>query len=361
MKKNCFTIFSGGTGGHVIPAIIFGNYLIENGYQCTLFLDKRGLYYAKNFKGKVIKINSAHFSGNLLFKIRSTIILSYGFIQAFFYLIKIRPRNCIAFGGYATFTPLTIASFFKIFGITEIYLHEQNSIIGKVNSIFLFFAKNIFINSTLLEEYKSKYSNKIVEVGLPNKIFKNVFKRKIEKNYKKKIKLFVYGGSQGSVNLNDGFITILKKLPSSYYKKISLLIQCSEKQLSRIQRELFDLNIEFETKDFFQDIEKILCLSDIVIARSGAGTINDIILFQVPSILVPLPHSLDNHQYFNAKYLSDKKAAKLIEEKDLKIDKSKKIFQDLLDDFTIRKNLINNLQLLKLPDTNKLMLSKIIK
>ena len=59
MKKNCFTIFSGGTGGHVIPAVIFGNYLIENGYQCTLFLDKRGLDYAKNFKGKIIKINSA--------------------------------------------------------------------------------------------------------------------------------------------------------------------------------------------------------------------------------------------------------------------------------------------------------------
>ena len=45
MKNINFVIFSGGTGGHVIPAVNFGNYLIEQGYSCSLFLDKRGLKY----------------------------------------------------------------------------------------------------------------------------------------------------------------------------------------------------------------------------------------------------------------------------------------------------------------------------
>ena len=54
--------------------------------------------------------------------------------------------------------------------------------------------------------------------------------------------------------------------------------------------------------------------------RSGAGTINDIIQSQIPSILVPLPHSIYNHQYINAKYLIDRHAAQLVEEKDLGSD-----------------------------------------
>ena len=49
MKINYVALFSGGTGGHVIPAVNFGNYLIDCGYNCTLFLDNRGLQYVRKF------------------------------------------------------------------------------------------------------------------------------------------------------------------------------------------------------------------------------------------------------------------------------------------------------------------------
>ena len=45
MKKKSIVLFSGGTGGHVFPAANFGNYLIDNGYDCKLFIDKRGIKY----------------------------------------------------------------------------------------------------------------------------------------------------------------------------------------------------------------------------------------------------------------------------------------------------------------------------
>ena len=60
---------------------------------------------------------------------------------------------------------------------------------------------------------------------------------------------------------------------------------------------LKNLDINYEIKDFFVNIESVLNKSDIVISRAGAGTINDIIKFQVPSILIPLPHSIYNHQF----------------------------------------------------------------
>ena len=68
-------LFSGGTGGHVIPSVNFGNYLIDCGYNCTLFLDNRGLQYAGKFKGRIVNISSAHFSGNILFKLNSFFLL----------------------------------------------------------------------------------------------------------------------------------------------------------------------------------------------------------------------------------------------------------------------------------------------
>ena len=53
MKSDYLVLFAGGTGGHVIPAVNYGNYLIDCDYNCTLFLDKRGLKYASQFKGRV--------------------------------------------------------------------------------------------------------------------------------------------------------------------------------------------------------------------------------------------------------------------------------------------------------------------
>ena len=86
MKSDYLVLFSGGTGGHVIPAVNYGNYLIKCNYKCTLFLDKRGMKYANQFKGKVLCISSAHFSGNILFKLKSIFLLLCGLIQSFYYL-----------------------------------------------------------------------------------------------------------------------------------------------------------------------------------------------------------------------------------------------------------------------------------
>ena len=47
MNRNIL-IITGGTGGHVIPAVNFGNYLIDNGYECIIFLDERGIKYSNN-------------------------------------------------------------------------------------------------------------------------------------------------------------------------------------------------------------------------------------------------------------------------------------------------------------------------
>ena len=136
MKKHKLVLISGGTGGHVIPAVNLGNYIVESGYNCYLFTDHRGKKYASNFSGKTIIISSSHLNHNFFGKLKSLYFLFFGLLQATFYLINIRPSKCISFGSYASFMPLVILSFLKFTGFTHIYLHEQNSIMGKVNIFF---------------------------------------------------------------------------------------------------------------------------------------------------------------------------------------------------------------------------------
>ena len=227
MKKNKIVLFTGGTGGHVKPAECFGNYLIQNGYECTIFIDKRGSKYLKKFKGKIVYIQGRHFSGGLFYKLYSFLILFFGFIKSLLLLFNIRPSSCIAFGSYASFMPLLATLIVKIFSFCNIYLHEQNSIIGKVNLFFLPYAKNIFLNIINNEKLENNSLKKIIYTGLPTEK-KISFNRNLDIE-NDKIKIFVYGGSQGSYNLNKGFIKIFDRLPESTCKKLSIIIQSSIK------------------------------------------------------------------------------------------------------------------------------------
>tara|TARA_B110000116_G_C16780847_1_gene558229 strand:+ start:803 stop:1882 length:1080 start_codon:yes stop_codon:yes gene_type:complete len=352
-------IFSGGTGGHVIPSVNFGNFLLTKGYNCCLVLDKRGNKYSGNFKGKIYVINSMHLSGNLINKIQSLINLLIGFLQSMYIIYKVRPLKCISFGSYATFMPLISILTLKIFTNVKIYLHEQNSIIGKVNSIFIPFSEYLFTNFKDIRNLKKINFTKNIHVGLPD--YKesdyDILRFKV---LNKKINIFVYGGSQGSVPLINNFLLILKNLDIKYYGKIKVFIQSPKKSFNFLNKLLKNLQIEFEIKEFYTNINQILSITKIAITRAGSGTINDLINYNIPSIIMPLPHSIYNHQYYNAKYLSDINAAILMDQIEFNTDINTKIFQELLTNQEKYLTMKKALEKIIIPNTNEIMLEKIL-
>ena len=130
MSKYNYLILSGGTGGHVIPAVNFGNFIIEKGYDCSLLIDERGKKYTNSFKGQIKIVSSSHFSHNFLGKVRAIISNLIGFFQSWKYMINIRPHSCISFGGYATFTPLLVLVFFRIFGFFALFWRASHPRFG---------------------------------------------------------------------------------------------------------------------------------------------------------------------------------------------------------------------------------------
>ena len=357
-KNKQLLILTGGTGGHVIPAINYANYLISRGYQCSLLLDKRGSKYVNKFNGKINIISSSHFSGNIFHKIKSLINLFIGFIQSFFLILKLKPKKCISFGSYATFSPLFVILILKIFIKTHIYIHEQNSIIGKVNLLFLPYSKYIFTNFNSVKRIDRKFSFKKIYTGLP---FNDKIISDLPQNNKinDKYIIFIYGGSQGATSIINLSLLMLKNLDNIFLKKIKLIIQSPKKLITKLNFTIKKLKIDFEICEFYENIEEVLSIANLAITRAGAGTINDLIRYRVPSMIFPLSSSIYNHQFYNAKYLSDVNAAILVDENNFNLDISTLNLTELLTDVKKFKIMKQALEDIILPDANNIMTRKI--
>ena len=350
---------TGGTGGHVIPAVNLGNFFLDKGFECSIILDKRGEKYINKFKGKYYLISSGHLSSdNFFLKILNLFKLIIGLFQSLIIFIKFKPKSFISFGGYSTSMPILIAIIFKIFFKINFFIHEQNSVVGKVNLFFLPFVDLLFTNFDIIQNLKKKYLRKKIYTGLPN-YSKKINKSKINYNKSKKT-IFVYGGSQGSEFILKKLISVIGNIEEIIINKIEFIIQSPKEMIGDIQKSFKEFGLEFTIQDFYLNIDEILNKTDLALTRSGAGTIDDLIKYSVPSILFPLPNSIYNHQFFNAKYLGDKNCAIIIEEKSFNFDIFKNTFTDLLKDNIKIDSMRKSLKNINLPDANIIILERIL-
>jgi UDP-N-acetylglucosamine--N-acetylmuramyl-(pentapeptide) pyrophosphoryl-undecaprenol N-acetylglucosamine transferase len=236
-----------------------------------------------------------------------------------------------------------------------LYLHEQNSLIGQTNKLFSKKANKIFVNFD--KEYPSlnKYKNKIVVVGLPQKkINENSYY--IQNKSENNINFLIFAGSQGSLDILNYFsklINEIKKLPN--LKKINFIVQCPTQMQDQIKNLLSNNNFNFQIKSFFNNFEDILSKTNIALCRSGAGTINDLINYKIPAIILPLPSSKNNHQFENAKILSDIGCAILADKDSKELNKILMFMRNVIDDKSFNNSLIDKYSKIKRYNTNLLM------
>ncbi len=353
-KNNNILIVTGGTGGHVIPALNFFNYINNKSVNNFLLTDNRGYKYIKNINNcNILKIQSSHLSGNIYFKFKGIIKLIFGFFQSFIIFLKIRPKIIISFGSYASLAPLICFVLFKFLFNTKLYIHEQNSIIGQTNKFFSKYSNKIFVNFD--KEYPESYENKskIIVVGLPQK--NNISVNKDKKN-NNNFNFLVFGGSQGSIDILYTFIQIIKELKKiNNLKKIKFIVQCPIHKQNEIKNILIQNNFEFEVKAFFNNFESILNKTNIALSRSGAGTVNDLINHKIPAIILPLPSAKNNHQFENAKILSDAECAFVVNQPSIEIDNIILFIRKVVDDKNFNKSLLDKFSKIKRYNTNELM------
>ena len=330
-------IATGGTGGHIFPAYSLANHLMSKNFIVKLTTDERGFKYLKNYKNlSLIKIPSSPLIKRNFFKfLLSILIVKFSIIKSLIFLLFNRPSIIFGMGGYSSFPICIAASILRI----KFVIYENNLIIGKANKYLLPFAKKIFVSNKELEGIKKKYNNKVIEIGnivRDEIINSNFVNRKINFD---NIKLLILGGSQAAKVFADELPQIIDQLKKSGIS-IKVYQQCQIKQNDQLSQFYKKAQIDFEIFNFTSNIIDYYSKSNLVITRSGASVLGELVNFKIPFISIPLPTSADNHQYKNAEFYSKKGYGNFLEEKEIKT----KLYDLIISTFN-DKSILNSILL----------------
>ncbi len=307
MKRIILT--TGGTGGHIFPALAVAEELKLKGDVQLLFV---GSDYGP--EKKLVSNAGIEFVGlpvrGILGRGRQSIVAAYAMLKSYFKAIGIiknfKPNCVLGFGSYAAFAPIMAAQSLGI----KTFVHEQNAVAGVSNKVQGHFAKKIFLG---MPETKGFKAEKCIVTGNPvrNAIAK-IASNKHEFSGKR---LLVVGGSQGAKALND---VIIKNLEIFNAAGISVRHQCGAKDYDRVHAAYVSAGASTtQLSAFIDDMANEYDLADLVLCRSGASTVAEIICAGRPAIFVPFPHATHDHQTHNAKQLVEHEAAIMFAENEM--------------------------------------------
>lgn len=335
----------GGTGGHIYPIVSVAEKIIQAHTQAQTPAD---LYYV-GVPGAyeqllasrgitVFSIASAKMrSGDFLRNIVDIPSFFISLVQAMWRVFFIMPDVLFSKGGPGALPVVLACAFYRI----PIIVHESDSVAGLTNRISGRFAKRIgiaftnakssFISETAKEYKRVALGKKIAFIGNPiRELFfsgsdsatKADAKRFLDFDATKPLVL-IMGGSQGSVRINDFFLSIAEELLN---RNIQIVHQVGVKNFDSVRAQL-TVRMEkysdtfrraYRIVPYFEkDIKDVYLATDLVISRAGSGSIFEMAAMGCPAILIPLPESAHNHQVKNAFEYSSTGAAITIEESNL--------------------------------------------
>ena len=314
---------AGGTGGHVFPALAVADELRSRGVDVTWLGTRRGLEADVIPKADIpiSYINVSGLRGNgLLGWIIAPLKLLYALWQGLNVMWKVKPRAVLGMGGFVT-GPGGIAAWLTR---KPLLVHEQNGISGMTNRLLVPFA------AVVMEAFPHSIApGKAIHTGNP--VRKNI-SRLFEAGDKERqlndpLHILVVGGSLGAKALNDVVPEALSSIPAD--KRPIVWHQTGKKNIDEAQANYEKSGVEANVVAFIDDMAEAYRWADLVICRAGAMTIAELAIAGVASILVPYPYAVDDHQTANAKYLTDKQAAILVQQKDFTVEALRKMLADL--------------------------------
>ncbi len=308
-------ISAGGTGGHIYPALAIINKIKEKEpnseflYIGTHNRMEKDIVPSKGIPFKSIEMYG--FNKKHLFKNFKTVRCLFKAFQDCKKMIKnFKPDIVIGVGGYVT-VPVIMSA--KKLGY-KTFLHEQNALPGKSNRFLSKYCDLIGVSF----ESSLKYfpSGKVVMTGNPcsEDALKvpSVVKSSLGLSVNKKLVLIVMG-SLGAGRVSKYLEDELLKFKNKNYE---ILFVTGKSSYDEVASHSYPDNVK--VLPFYEGLTKVMKKTDLMVSRAGASTLSEIIALKVPSILIPSPYVANNHQYLNALDLVNKKAAVMIEEKDLK-------------------------------------------
>ncbi|WP_122421449.1 undecaprenyldiphospho-muramoylpentapeptide beta-N-acetylglucosaminyltransferase [Pseudomonas viridiflava] len=294
-------IMAGGTGGHVFPALACAREFQSRGYKVHWLGTPRGieneLVPQAGLTLHLINVTGLRGKGRLSL-LKAPLMLFKALMQARKVVRELKPVCVVGFGGYVT-GPGGLAA--KLAGVPLI-IHEQNAVAGTANRSLASFASRVCeaFPDTFAASKKRRTTGNPVRVEL----FLETPRQALAG---RKARLLVLGGSLGAEPLNKLLPEALAQLPVDIRPEV---FHQAGKNHDEITAERYrNAGVEAQVAPFIQNMAQAYSWADLVVCRAGALTISELAAAGLPSLLIPLPHAIDDHQSRNADYLAREGAA----------------------------------------------------
>jgi UDP-N-acetylglucosamine--N-acetylmuramyl-(pentapeptide) pyrophosphoryl-undecaprenol N-acetylglucosamine transferase len=298
-------VTSGGTGGHMFPAVALSKSLVRRGAQVLFFTDARAARYTEDVEGvETVILPAGGIAGKgIKGRLTGAARLGLGTLKARSRIKKAKPAAVIGFGGYASI-PATMSA--KWLGIPYA-IHEQNAVLGRANRLVAGNAQRIATSFAKVRMIAPGDEAKVIWTGNPVRaeVAALASSEYDAPTNDGPIRLLITGGSQGARILSEILPTALVNLPEGLRKRLVVTQQAREEDLDAVRKTYDGSQIDVTLASFIDDIPERLRDCHLVIARSGASTVAELTAAGRPGFLVPLPHAIDDHQRYNAQQVED--------------------------------------------------------
>lgn len=316
-------ITGGGTGGHIYPAIAIADKIMERtiGSEILFVGTRRGmesrLVPENGYEIKYITVSGLN-RKNMFKNIKVFQDYRKGRAQAQAIIEEFGPDIVIGTGGYVSGPVVRTAAAMGV----RCFLQEQNAVAGVANRMLEKYVEKIFLG---FEEGGEHFRNKDKLVVSGNPVRSQFFgcdpaaSRATLGIPPEKFMVLCFGGSQGAGRINKAMIDVIRKYNGS--EEVEVYFATGKAYYTPILTELKETGASpkdnIHVLEYIDNMQDCLAACDLVVSRSGALTVSEIALCGKPSILIPSPNVTGDHQTFNARAISDKGGAILLEERKL--------------------------------------------
>ena len=312
MHQGTIILAAGGTGGHIFPAEALAEALLARGYRPVLVTDKRFHGYTQSDgvlrRIALETIAAGSLSGSALSKLKSLALLVVGCWQAHRIIRRIKPVAVVGFGGYPSFPTMVAAILLRRVTL----LHEQNSVLGKVNRVLARFVNHIATSYAATQRMPASAAATLT--GNPVRAAIGTL-RTIDYPALTEdgmLRLLVTGGSQGASVFSEVVPNACQLLRPELRARIRVDQQVRAGEIDTVRARYQAMGMQADLAPFFADVAQRLAAAHLVIGRAGASTMAELMVAGRPAILVPLPSAADNHQHVNAQTIENSAAGWVI-------------------------------------------------
>lgn len=297
---------AGGTGGHLFPAEALAGALLRRGCKVALITDQRGQVFSERLPQVTVhQVASGGLAGKgILAKAQGALRLLHGLMQCRRLIKRLDPHVAVGFGGYASIPPILAAQQSEI----RTVLHEQNAVAGRANRFLARRASRIALSFEKVKLLEKVPAAKLAFTGNP---VRPAIARIGELPYSaprqaEEIRLLVFGGSQGARVFSEQVPAAITLLSAEFRGRLRIVQQCRAEDLDRAAGVYRAAGLSAELKPFLDDMPARLAAAHLVICRAGASSIAELTAAGRPSLMVPLPNSIDDHQTANARAIEER-------------------------------------------------------